>query len=167
MFKKILLAIIVALPISMVAQKFGTVKVEEVIQAMPEFTAMQTQITETSKKYEEELGKLYEEANRLYTEFQAMQNDASTPESIKERRMQELQERSQKIEQFNQQAANDIQAQREQLMAPIQQKFADAVKSVGAEGAFTFIFPYEPNLLLYQSTEVVDVTPQVRAKLGL
>ena len=52
-------------------------------------------------------------------------------------------------------------------MAPIQSKLNDAVKAVGAEGSYTFIFPNEPAMLLYTGTDVVDVTPAVRAKLGI
>ena len=48
---------------------------------------------------------------------------------------------------------------------PIQQKLFDAVKAVGAEGDFTFIFPN--GQALYQGASVVDVTDMVKAKLGL
>ena len=61
----------------------------------------------------------------------------------------------------------NIQRLQEQLTMPIQTKLTDAVKSVGAEGGFTFIMPNEQALLLYKGNDVVDVTPQVRAKLGL
>ena len=52
-------------------------------------------------------------------------------------------------------------------MAPIQQKLAEAVKTVGQEGDFTFIFPNEQQLLLYQGANVINVTDTVKAKLGL
>ncbi|MDE6135781.1 MAG: OmpH family outer membrane protein, partial [Muribaculaceae bacterium] len=158
MLKKLLLALVVALPCSAMAQKFGVVDSEAIITTMPEFNAMQTQIQETSKRYEDELQKLYDEANKLVADFQTIQNDANTPDPIKERKMQEIQERSQKIEQFRQTASQDIQRQQEQLIAPIQQKFTEAVQSVCAEGSFTFIFPSEPSLLLYSGSDVVDVT---------
>lgn len=167
MFKKIVLAILVALPLSTFAQKFGVVDLEAVFTAMPESTAMQTQLTDTSKKYEEEFQKLQEEVNKLYADFQAIQNDASTPESIKERRMQEIQEKAQKVDQFRNTAAQDLERLRESLMAPIQNKMNEAIKSVGTEGSFTFIFPKEPSLLLYTGTDVNDVTAQVKTKLGL
>lgn len=54
MFKKIVFALLLALPMSLFAQKFGVVDIEAVISAMPETKAMQTQLTDTSKKYEEE-----------------------------------------------------------------------------------------------------------------
>lgn len=167
MFKKIVLAILVALPLSTFAQKFGVVDLEAVFTAMPESTAMQTQLTDTSKKYEEEFQKLQEEVNKLYADFQAIQNDASTPESIKERRMQEIQEKAQKVDQFRNTAAQDLERLRESLMAPIQNKMNEAIKAVGTEGYFTFIFPKEPSLLLYTGTDVNDVTAQVKTKLGL
>ena len=167
MFKKIVLAILVALPLSTFAQKFGVVDLEAVFTAMPESTAMQTQLTDTSKKYEEEFQKLQEEVNKLYADYQAIQNDASTPESIKERRMQEIQEKAQKVDQFRNTAAQDLERLRESLMAPIQNKMNEAIKAVGTEGSFTFIFRKEPPLLLYTGTDVNDVTAQVKTKLGL
>jgi len=167
MFKKFILALAVALPMSAFAQKFGTVNAAEVLEAMPEAKALTTQIEEASKKYEAEYQKLVEEVQKLYADFQAIQNDASTPETIKERRMQEIQERQQKLEQFRATAQQDLQRQNEQGLLPITNKFNDAVKAVGQEGGFTFIFPNEPGLILFQGSDVVDVTPTVKTKLGL
>ena len=108
MFKKILLAIAVALPMSAMAQKFGVVDIESVFTAMPETTAMQTQLQETSKKYEDEFMKLQEEVNKLYADFQTIQEDANTPASIKERRLQEVQDRYAKVQQFRETAQQDM-----------------------------------------------------------
>ena len=167
MIKKLLLALLVALPLSAAAQKFGTFNFDEVITAMPEIADMQKQLTDASQKYEAEFQKLQEELNKLYTDYQAIQNDPATPESIKERRLQEIQDRAQKVEQFRQTATQDLQRLQEQLTAPIQQRVNDAVKAVGQEGGFPFIFPLEPSLILYQGTDVIDVTPLVKAKLGV
>ena len=166
MFKKILLAVAVALPLSAMAQKFGTVDLESVFDAMPETAAMTTQLQETSKKYEDEYAKLQEEVNKLYAEFQSIQNDTNTPESIKERRLQEVQDRYAKVQQFRETAQQDLARLEQQLSAPIQQKLMDAIKTVGAEGSFTFIMP-AGGTLLYSGSDVVDVTPQVRTKLGI
>ncbi len=167
MLKKILLALVVALPLSAAAQKFGVVNVNEVISAMPQFTEMQKQIEESSKKYETEFLKLQEEINKLYSDFQTIQNDPATPDAIKERRMQEIQERAASVEKFRQTATQDLERQQAQLMAPIQQSLNEAISAVGKEGTFTFIFPNEPAMLLYKGADVVDVTPLIKTKLGL
>ncbi|MDE6286778.1 MAG: OmpH family outer membrane protein, partial [Muribaculaceae bacterium] len=149
MIKKLLLAVLVALPFSAFAQKFGVVDLENVFQAMPETATAQTQLTDASKKYEDEFAKLREEVDKLFAEYQNLQKDPATPDAIKERRLNELQERDQKVQQFRNTASQDLARLQEQLMAPIQQKIADAVKTVGQEGNFTFIFPNEQGLLLY------------------
>ncbi len=167
MLKKIIIALLVALPLSAAAQKFGTVDIDQVISAMPEVAEMQSQLTESSKKYEAEFQKLVEELNKLVTEFQAIQDDANTPQTIKERRMQDIQERQTKVEQFRNTATQDLQRQQEQLMAPIQAKMTEAIKAVGQEGGFTLVFPADPGLVLYQGADVVDLTAAVKAKLGI
>lgn len=167
MFKKIIMALAVALPLTAAAQKFGTVQIDNVFSAMPETTEMQNTLNDASKKYETEFQKLQEELNKLYTDFQTIQNDTATPDAIKERRMQEIQDKASKVEQFRQTATQDLQRQQEQLVAPIQSKINDAIKAVGTEGSFTLILPAEPAIILYQGADVVDVTPLVKAKLGL
>lgn len=167
MFKKLILVLAIIVPMSAFAQKFGSVNIEEIIVAMPESKAAEAQINEASKKYEAEFQKLNEELNKLYTDFQAIQNDPDTPDTIKERRMQEIQERAANVDKFRATAQQDLQRQNEQLMAPIQQKLTDAIKAVGQEGNFTAIVPFEGGVFLYQGTDVIDVTPLIKAKLGI
>lgn len=167
MIKRLILAVLVALPFSAFAQKFGVVDLDNVFQAMPETATAQTQLTDASKKYEDEFAKLREEVDKLFAEYQNLQKDPSTPDAIKERRLSELQERDQKVQQFRNTASQDLARLQEQLMAPIQQKIGEAVKAVGQEGGYTFIFPNEQGLLLYTGTDVIDVTATVKTKLGI
>ncbi|MBD5233539.1 MAG: OmpH family outer membrane protein [Bacteroidales bacterium] len=167
MFKKLLLAVALVLPVSAMAQKFGVVDLESIFTAMPETTEMQAQIEKTTKQYEAESQKLMDEVNNLYVEFQKVANDPNTLESIKERRRQEIEEKYQKVEQFRNNAQQDLMRLQQTLMAPIQTKVTDAVKSVGTEGGYTFIFPNDPGLIMYQGGDVVDVTPAVKTKLGI
>ncbi len=165
MIKKILLAVAVAFPMLAMAQspKFGTINTQVVIEAMPEFKTAQEQLSASSKKYEEEFQKLQDELQKLYADFQAL--PADTPESIKERRIQDIQERDQKMQQFHATATQDIQRQQQTLMIPIQEKVRNAIAAVGKEESLTFVFEVE--MPLYQGADVVDITPAVRTKLGI
>ncbi len=167
MIKKILLAIAIALPMCAVAQapKFGIVNTQTIIEAMPEVKTAQETITAASKKYEDEFKVLQTEAEKKFTEYQALEQDAATPQSIKERRMQELQELDQRMQQFRQTATQDLQRQQEQLMAPIQEKVRTAINAVGAENSMTFIF--ENIVPIYVGTDVTDITAMVKTKLGI
>lgn len=165
MIKKLILvmAAAIALPVAMSAQKFGIVETEPIFQGLPETTKMTEQLNEASKRYEDEFKKLQEEFDKKYTEFQALGQD--TPDSIKERRMAELQELDNKMQQFRNTAQQDLQRQQQTLMAPIQQKIMDAISAVGQEGGFTFIF--EDGLSIYTGKDVINVTADVKAKLGI
>lgn len=163
MIKKLLLAIMIALPAMGFAQKFGVINTESLIEGLPEMTEVKSQLDTSTKKYEEEFKNLQTEMEKKYGEFQKM--DENTPQTIKDRRVQEIQELDQKIQQFRQTATQDLQRQQEQFMAPIRQKVMTAIQSVGAEGAFTMIF--ENMIPVYTGKDVVDVTPLVKTKLGV
>ena len=165
MIKKLILAVAIALALPVVAnaQKFGIVNADEIITALPDFTKMQEQLTEASKSYEGEFKKLQDEFDKKYAEFQNLGND--TPDSIKERRMSELQELNQKIQQFRNTAEQDLQRQQQTLMAPIEQKLMDAINAVGAEGGYTFIF--QEGMAAFAGKDVVNVTSAVKTKLGV
>ena len=98
MLKKLLLAVLVAAPMSLFAQKIAYVHPQEVFQLMPDVKEADAKLAEVSKKYETEYKRLQDEFNKKIQEFQNLAQD--TPESIKERRQQELQELSQKIQNF-------------------------------------------------------------------
>jgi outer membrane protein len=165
MFKKVIIALAFAamLPVAAAAQKFGVVDAGSIITAMPEYTAATNQLNEASKKYEDEYKKIAEEVDKKIQEYQNLAAD--TPESIKERRAQEVQELDQKAQRFRQTASEDLQKQQQQLMAPVQQKVIDAIKAVGQEGNYTFIF--EDGAAMYQGADVVNLTNTVKAKLGI
>lgn len=165
MIKKLLLAVAVALPMLATAQKFGTINVDEVFAAMPETKAAQDEIAAASKVYEDEYAKLNEEMQKKFAEFQALQNDASTPQSIKDRRLQEMNDLDQKAQQFAATAQQDLQRKNQQLMQPIQEKLVKAIQEVGANNGFLMIFP--AGVAAYTATEVVDVTPLVKTHLGI
>lgn len=163
MIKKVLLAIMIAIPAMGFAQKFGVINTETLMADMPDMKEVQAQVEASSKKYETEFKSLQDEFQSKFDEFQKMEE--STPQNIKDRRMQELQELDQKIQQFRQTATQDLQRQSEQLMAPIRQKVVTAIQSVGAEGGYTFIF--ENAVPVYAGKDVTDVTVEVKSKLGI
>ena len=167
MIKKLILAAFLALPMCIAAQtlKFGTVNTQEIFNLMPDRVTAENTLKSVSEKYEAEFKKLQEEFNKKYTEFQAL--DESTPQSIKDSRMRELQENSQKIQNFQQTAQQEIAKQQETLHAPISDKIQKAIQAVGAEGGFTFIYDLSIPAIVYHGTGAVDATPLVKAKLGI
>ncbi len=164
MIKKLLVAIMIALPSMVFAQKFGVVNTGNILPELPDFKTAQTEFEAASKKYDDEFKNLQAEAQKKMEEYQKAV-DEKAPQSILDRRVAELQDFDQKMQQFRQTAAQDLEKQQQQLMAPIQQKIINAINSVGSEGGYTMIF--ETGQAIYVGSTVTDVTAAVKEKLGL
>ncbi len=165
MFKKLFLIALSVLPLSLFAQevKIAHVNTSVIFNAMPEVSAMETEIANLNKSFTEELKSLEDEYNKKYTKF--MQESDSLNESIKMRRMQEVQDLQQRIETFYQQARQDVQKKQQELQAPIEKKIADAIKAVGEEQGYTYVM--QDGVFLYISSKSIDATALVKTKLGL
>lgn len=169
MLKKILLAVAVLLPMfgasAQSTLKIGLVDTSAILQVMPDTKDAQTKLADASKKYEDEYAKLGEEMKRMYDELNNMKADELP--AIRERKTREFQDYQVKVQNFEQSAQQDLSRMQQELMAPIIQKIRDAVESVGKEGGFSMIQNYEQGLTLYYAAPVVDITAQVKAKLGV
>lgn len=167
MFKKFLLAAMLLFPMLASAQslKIGVVDASAILAAMPETTSAQNTIQEMQKKYEADYNKLAEEIKRLYDELQNMKEDELP--AIRERKARDFQDQQQKLQVFEQQISQDLQRQQESLLTPIISKLRSAIESVGRENGFSLIQDYNPQNVFYIGSPVEDITPLVKAKLGL
>lgn len=163
--KKVLFMILMLAPVVAMAQKFGHVNSQEVIQAMPEYTKAKTEIEALAQQYEADLKSMQEEMTKKLKDYEA--NAKTLPDNIKQRRETELQEMDQKIRQSyqdNQQAL--AQAQQEKMQA-ITTKVIDAIKQVGQAGGYVYIMDNAGGIPYISTTLSTDVTAQVKAKLGI
>lgn len=167
MLKKILLAVAVMLPMFASAQtvKIGIVDTNAVFTVMPETASAQTKIQEIQKKYQDEFTRLEDEYKRMVDELQKMKEDELP--AIRERKTREITDYQQKIQAFMNSADQDITQQQQSLMAPIATKIKEAIESVGKENGFSLIQAYSPDQIMYYASPVEDITPLVKAKLGL
>ena len=152
-------------PMAVFAQKFGHVNSQEIMQAMPEFAKARTEIEELTKQYEADLKSMQEEFQKKYEEFKKLPEN--TPDAIKQRRQQELQDMSQKIEQTYQDNQQALQKEQSDRLQAIHTKILDAIKSVGQSGGYVYIMDVTSGIPYISTTLSTDVTKEVKAKLGL
>lgn len=151
--------------VSPTVMKLATVNVQELFDAMPEKATAEASLKNASDKYQAEYKTIQDEFNKKYADYQALANDAATPQTIKERRMQELQENDQKIQTFQRQAKLDLDELRKNLTAPIYAKIQKAVEAVGNEEGITYIIDTSDNRVVFRGAGAIDVTAKVKAKL--
>lgn len=165
--KKIFAMIMCILPMLAFAQEFGYFNRAEIFQAMPETQEAIKKMDQLAKTYEDELLAMQTEYQKKGSEFIAQQD--SLPETIRARRMAEVQDLETRIQEFYQMIQNNLQKSEQELIAPINEKMMKAVEAVGEEQGLVYIFDIStPSTLMYYSkSKCKDVSNAVRAKLGL
>lgn len=143
--------------------KIGLVDTNTILTTMPDTKTAQDKLNELSKQYQDQDNKFLAALQKKMEDYQAL--PASTPEATKDALAKEIQADQQKIMEFEQKAQADMQAAQEREMTPIINKVRDAIQSVGKEGNYTLI--QEVGSVLYFGAPAEDITPAVKAKLGL
>lgn len=169
MIKKLLMLVLFVAPMSLAAQKFAHFDYTLVMQSMPAVKAAQAELETIGKQYQDELAGMEKEIQTKIEKYQNEIND-QTPENIRTRRMQEIQEMRQRFQQAsedNQKAYNETASKK---MQPLIQKVMDTVNTVAKEGNYIYII----DKTVSQSAGVFineaiseDVTKKIMDKLGI
>jgi len=73
-----------------------------------------------------------------------------------------------KIQQFQQEMQTQLSEKREALLAPILDEIKTAIQTVAKDNGYTYIFDGSPGVgVLLYADEATNITPLVKAKLGL
>ena len=152
-------------PLSIFAQKFGHFNSAEVIQLMPEYTAAQTELKQLEDQYETDLKRMYDELQKKNEEYEKEQ--ASLLENVRQRRLTELHDLSNRIQQNYQDNQRSLQETSQQKMQEISDKMLEAIRQVGTEGGYVYIMDVSGGIPYISNTLSTDVTAQIKQKLGL
>jgi outer membrane protein len=166
MIKKIVFIMLLALPVSLIAQdKLAYINIQEIFQVMPELSEVEKSIADLNEQYKKELDKMYEEYYAKAKEYQ--DNLETMAESIKARRQGEIVDIEKRIGTFQQSANDELQRKQMELINALREKILKATSEVGAENNYTYIFDLSTQSIAYHSPKAVDVTPLVKKKLGI
>ncbi len=161
--KKIIITIMLALPMLASAQKFGHINTQELFSQMPEVAQVKAQMDTIQGQYENQLASMNEEIQKKMQDYQSQ--EATMAEAIKQIRQQELQEMQQRIQLFYQTAEQDIQRKQQELLAPVHERMAKAIKAVGEREGYTYIF--DSAAMVHIGADATDATPAVKKELGI
>ena len=161
--KKIFIAMMLILPMAVSAQKFGHINTQELFAQMPEVAKVKLQMDTVQAQYENQLASMNEEFQKKYQDYQAQ--EATMADAIKQIRQQELQEMQQRIQLFYQTAEQDIQKKQQELLLPVHERMAKAIKAVGTREGYTYIF--DSAAMVHIGDDAKDVTSDVKKELGI
>ena len=161
--KKIIIALMLIAPMALSAQKFGHVNTQELFAQMPEVAQIRLKMDTIQSQYEAQLASMNEEFQKKVQDYQTQ--EATMAEAIKQIRQQELQEMQQRIQLFYQTAEQDIQKQQQDLLTPVHERMAKAIKAVGEREGYTYIF--DSAAMVHIGSDAIDAMPSVKKELGI
>ena len=159
--KKLVLMLMLLAPMTMMAQKFGKVNTQTIMQALPDVAKANGELEALQKQKDNELKAMQDELNRKLDEYQKGQSTMNA--TAKQQKETELQGLNQKIQQAYQDGQQELQNKSNELMQPIVAKVRAAIDAVGKAGNYTYIF--EEGAAIYTGSNVVDVTKEVQSKI--
>ena len=145
--------------------KFGHINSQELLSLMPERDSAQAKIQQYAKDLEGELEIMNVEYRNKLNDYLEKQ-DILTP-LVKQTKEQELSEFQNRIQEFTNNAQQELQQQETQLIQPIVMKAEKAIKDMAKENGFTYIFDLSRGAVIYFSEQSEDILPLVLKKLGL
>ena len=165
--KTLLLAItlcIGAFSFTQAQSKVAHINTQELIVAMPEYKAAQTEIETLSKTYDTEFKGIAAEYQNTYKQYEAEAPTKTDEENQK--RGVALQEKQQRIQQFQTDAAKDLQDKQAALMVPITEKAKAAILKVSRAQGFQYVLDSSPGggVIMADGKNLLD---DVKKELGI
>ncbi len=146
--------------------KFGHINSDELIQSMPEYDSATVKLEKFRKELVNALELMGVELNN---KNEAYQKDAKNlSDIVKQTKEQELVDMQKRIQDFQNNAQTQLQNKQTEVFQPIYAKVDKAIKDVGKENGFLYVFDVAKGALLYfDESKSINVMPLVKTKLGL
>lgn len=151
--------------------KFGTINSSELMQSLPDIDEVQKTMETYAKELESQLELVQVEYNKKVDEYQKA--EATLNDEQKASKVKEIQDEGRKVETQRNEASTKFMAKQEELLTPIREKVSNAIKKVGKDNNFTYIFDGTdlatggPLALYMDQSKVVDITDMVKKVLNV
>ncbi len=163
--KKIVFLLALGITIGFSAQaqkKLGYINSQELLEKMREARKADTALQQYQKSLEDQFRTMATDAQAKFKEYE--EKEKTWTDAVKEVKTKELQDLQNRIQEFQQGAEEKVAKKRQELFKPILDKAQKAIKDVGVEGSYDYI--YDGSSLLY-AKDSENILPLVKAKLGI
>jgi outer membrane protein len=162
--KQLFFAFAVMISMSASAQKFATVNSQEILLTMPEVKAMQAKLQAKTEELTKQLETMSKAYDSKLAELKA--GEATMSKTIKDSKIQELQDLEARIQKFQQAAQGEVQEMEKTLTAPLVDKAKKAITEESKVQGYTHVFDLvSGSLLVWPDTN--DITGAVKKRLGI
>jgi outer membrane protein len=146
--------------------KFGHINSEELIQLLPEFDSASAKIEKFRQDLVNALELMSVELNNKSDSYN--KESKNLTDIVKQTKEQELMDMNRRIQEFQNSAQQQLQDKQVELFQPVYAKVDKAIKDVGKENGFIYVFDIAKGALLYfDETKSTNLLALTKAKLGI
>ena len=139
----------------------------EITKDMPESKKAQTTLEKQAKELQNQLESMVKEYQTKMQDYEA--NQAGMTNLVRQSREKEIIDLQTRIQQFQASAQEELANKELELLTPIIDKVQNVINTIGKERGYTLVIDKAASggVVVYLGTDAVDITKDVRAKLGL
>lgn len=168
MNRLLFLLFLFAAPSAVMAQKYGYVNTQYILEKMPEYKEAQKKLDELSEQWQKEIEGKYAEIEKMWQAYQ--KEKILLPEEERMKREDELAMKERAVKDLQKQrfgVNGELFQKRQEYIKPIQEKIYKAIKEVAEQGSYAFIFDKANSAFILYADPKNDKSDAVLKKLGL
>ena len=149
------------------AQKFALIDMEYILKNIPAYEMTNEQLSQVSKKWQNEVEALQQEAQNMYKNYQS--ELVSLSAEMKTKREEEIVKKEQEAQDLKRKyfgPEGELYKKRESLMKPIQDEIYNAVKEISEDKGYQMVIDRASAMSLIFASPKIDISNEVLLKMG-
>jgi outer membrane protein len=151
-----------------IAQKFGYIDSDFILNKMPEYAKAQNEIDQLSSSWQKEIEEMQKKVEGLYSAYQAEQ--VLLTEAMKQERLDEIKKKETELKDYQKKVfgfGGLFFLKKQELIKPLQDKVFDATEKIAKANRLAIIFDKAGELVMIYTDPRHDYTDFVLEELGL
>ena len=149
------------------AQKYALIDMEYILKNIPAYEMTNEQLSQVSKKWQNEVDALQQEAQNMYKTYQSDLVFLSA--EMKTKREEEIVKKEQEAQDLKRKyfgADGELYKKRESLMKPIQDEIYNAVKEISEDKGYQLVIDRASAMSIIFASPKIDISNEVLVKFG-
>lgn len=162
-----MISMVLLFSVASMAQKFALVDMEYILKNIPAYEMTNEQLSQLSKKWQNEVEAVQQEAQNMYKKYQSDLVFLSA--EMKTKREEEIVKKEQAAQDLKRKyfgAEGELYKKRESLMKPIQDEIYKVVKDIANDKGYQMVIDRASAGSMIFASPRIDISNEVLTKLG-
>ena len=144
--------------------KIGHVNMQELIQSLPDYKAAEGKLQAYAKDLQATYAAMQDEYQEKVSKY--LKDSTNMTQPMKDARRQDIEDLAKRMQSIESTSDQKLQEKQLELLKPMQEKVATAVKTAAKDNGYTYVFDTSQGSALVYYPEGEDLTEIVKKKIG-